>query len=239
MTRTGDRWAGGSDLLQFAAMRSSRSVALVPLRAPGHGKTRLAREGSDLGLTRDERAALAGAMLADVAAALADSRIERVVVATGGPAAAAAAAALGLDVLGDPPGTSDLNAAIRSATSRLRDAESLLVVAADLPGLTAAEVDTVLTDPADVVVVPTRRGGTGGLLRRPPDVIPPAYGPGSAVAHLERTVAAGRRASRLDLAGFRDDIDTWEDLRRAAARGAGPATTAFLTTIGERLTEAG
>ena len=62
-------------------------VALVPLRSPGHGKTRLAPD-----LDRDARAALAGAMLADVVTALRAAELH-VVVAAGGEAAAAAASA--------------------------------------------------------------------------------------------------------------------------------------------------
>lgn len=224
---------------RVAAMRHSPTVALVPLRAPGSGKTRLAGGGPNLGLSRDERAALTGAMLADVAAALVASRVDRVVVAAGGTEAAVAAAGLGLDVLGDPPGASSLNAAIRSATARLRDAGALLVVAADLPGLTAEEVDLVLEEPTDVVVAPTRRGGTGGLLRRPPHAIRPAYGAGSAARHLGLAVTGGRSVASVHLSGFHEDVDTWDDLRRAAARRVGPATAAFLATITDRLTAAG
>ncbi|MDQ3931665.1 MAG: hypothetical protein M3252_02360, partial [Actinomycetota bacterium] len=70
-------------------------VALVPLRTPGTGKTRLGGGGTGgrpgragQMLSPEERAALAAAMLADVAAALRCVPIDRVVVAASGPEAA-------------------------------------------------------------------------------------------------------------------------------------------------------
>jgi 2-phospho-L-lactate/phosphoenolpyruvate guanylyltransferase len=54
-------------------------VALVPLRAPGVGKSRLAPR-----LTVEQRATLAGAMLADVCHALERTPLDRIVVAAAG-----------------------------------------------------------------------------------------------------------------------------------------------------------
>lgn len=208
------------------------AVALIPLRSPGAGKSRLAPA-----LDRDERAGLAGAMLADVVGALRRAGLERLVVAAGGAEAAAAASALGVDVLHDPPGASSLNGALRTATARLAREPQLLVVTADLPRLTAADVEELLDADAHVVVAATKDGGTGGLLRRPPNAIDTAYGPRSAAQHLRLARSADLTAEMVRLPGFQHDVDTWEDLAALLDEPVGPTTAAFLarTGLAERL----
>jgi 2-phospho-L-lactate guanylyltransferase len=207
------------------------TTVLIPLRAPGEGKTRLAGA-----LSAGDRAALTGAMLADVVAAVRDAEVERVVVAAGGATAVTAAAALGVEVVPDPPGVASLDAALAAATSHLGAVAELLVVPADLPRLTAADVRAVLTLDAEVVVAPTGDGGTGGLLRRPGDVLTTSYGPGSAARHERRARAAGLRTLTVARRGFADDVDTLVDLRALAAGPVGPCTAALLPRIGDRLT---
>jgi 2-phospho-L-lactate/phosphoenolpyruvate guanylyltransferase len=212
-------------------------VAVVPLRSPGVGKTRLAPT-----LTVEERAALAGAMLADVLAALRAAPLDRIIVAAGGPAAAAAAAALGVEVVSDPAtlatstsSASRLDAALAAAASRLGGPVDLLIVAADLPRLTGDAVTRLVAEDAEVVVAPTRDGGTGGLLRRPADACATAYGAGSAARHASLARAAGRRTAVLDLPGFRDDVDVAADLDRLRSRldaPLGPCTAAVLARLG-------
>lgn len=199
-------------------------TALVPLRTGG--KTRLSPT-----LRPHERSALAGAMLADVAAALRGAGLARVVVAAQGPAAVAAAGALGLETLPDAGGGTGLDHALRHATARLGGAAGLLVVAADLPALTAQDVRAVLADRASVVIAPTRDGGTGGLLRRPPDVIATAYGRRSAAAHRRLAAEAGATASTIPTAGFAHDVDTLADLTALRRRGVGPATARVLDRL--------
>lgn len=209
-------------------------LALVPVRSPGEGKTRLAAA-----LSREERAALSGAMLADVTAALAASRVDRVLVVAGGAPAAAAASALGLDVVLDPPTTRTLDGALAAATSRLGPVPQLLVVAADLPRLTGADVDALLAGHAQVAVAPTDDGGTGGLLRRPGGVVATAYGPDSAARHLAAAHVAGVTSERVVRPGFAADVDTWADVTALLRGPVGRATTAFLRSIATRLEATG
>lgn len=202
------------------AMSSSTdapTVALVPLRAPGVGKSRLAGT-----LSVEERAALAGAMLADVAAALLASPVDRIVVAAGGPAAVAAGSALGLETLTDPVGGGGLDRALAAAAARLGPVGALLIVAGDLPYLGAEDVTRVLAADAEVAVAPTVDGGTGGLLRRPPDACSTAYGTGSARRHLELARAAGRSATRITSPGFAHDVDVASDLAELGRRDRPP-----------------
>ena len=206
-------------------MDTDRVVAVVPLRAPGDGKTRLAPA-----LDRDARAALAGAMLADVVAALRGADVH-VVVAAGGPSAAAAASALRTDVIMDPPGTASLDLAIEHVRRQLEPLAALVVVQADLPLLRPADVEAVLAAESAVVVAPTDDGGTSALLRRPAGVVPTAYGRDSARRHRRLALDAGITPHVVRRPGLALDVDVHEDLRALAGRPVGPATAAVLTAL--------
>lgn len=201
-------------------------VAVVPLQTPGIGKQRLAGA-----LDADQRAALATAMLTDVVEALRGAGLTEIVVAAAGPRAAAAARALGLAVLLDPPGHPGLNAALEAAGARLDASRPQLVVAADLPCLTSADVTAVVDADAEVVVAPTSARGTGLLLRRPASVIATAYGPASADRHLGMARIAGVRATTVERHGCRHDVDTLSDLAALLELAPGPATIAALPTL--------
>jgi 2-phospho-L-lactate/phosphoenolpyruvate guanylyltransferase len=200
-------------------------VAIVPLRSPGAGKTRLAP-----GLGPESRAALAGAMLADVVAALRGADLH-VVVAAGGPTAAAAASALAVEVVLDAPHVRGLDDAVDHARQHVGPVGGLLVVQADLPLLTTDDVRCVLDPDAAVVVAPSADGGTSALLRRPPTVIPTAYGPGSAHAHQRMARAAEATLATIERPGLAHDVDVLDDLRRLDLGQVGPATAAVLAAV--------
>jgi 2-phospho-L-lactate/phosphoenolpyruvate guanylyltransferase len=206
------------------SLHPGATAAIVPLRTDG--KTRLSSV-----LDAEQRACLAEAMLSDVVGALVGAGIQRVLVAAEGHRAIAAAEHLGLEAVADEPGTGGLDAALRNARPRVAGTSSLLVVAADLPRLTAAEVRSLLARHAPVVVAPTHDGGTGGLLRRPPDVIGTAYGRGSAQRHLDLAHAVGLPAEIVHAEGFARDVDTDDDLAALRVGVAGPATTRLLDTL--------
>lgn len=204
----------------------SRTVAIVPLRAPGVGKTRLAPM-----LDPAQRAALAGAMLGDVVAALRTADLGEVVVAAGGQAAVSAASALGVEVLADPPGVHGLDEVVDAAVRRVAAPhDDVIVVTADLPRVTGDDLDAVLDTDAEVVVATARETGTAALLRRPGTRIATAYGPGSAGRHLRLAQDAGVRWRRVGRAGFAD-VDTWEDLAALQGAEVGPATAALLPAL--------
>lgn len=199
-------------------------TAIVPLRTGG--KTRLATA-----LGEAERAALAGAMLADVATALAGARVGRVIVAADGPAAIGAAEALHLEVVRDAPGGQGLDRALAHAAREVDPATPLLIVAADLPCLQPGEVERVLHSPAAVVVAPTNDGGTGGLLRNPGALMGTAYGPRSARNHLRLAREAGASPATVRTAGFDHDVDTVADLTALGGPTLGAATASLLQTL--------
>lgn len=191
------------------------AVAIVPLKALDRAKERLSPR-----LDPEARRELASWMLHRVLDACATATlVGRIVVVAGDQAGVELATAGGAEALLQPvPG---LGPALELADAALAGAHATLVVAADLPLATGAELDRVVAaappGPA-VVVAPTADGGTGALYRRPPGVIGTAYGPGSASAHLALARAAGVAAVRLDVPGLSMDIDTPEQLAQWRAR---------------------
>jgi 2-phospho-L-lactate/phosphoenolpyruvate guanylyltransferase len=205
------------------------TIALVPFRVGG--KTRLGvRPGPSSGLTRAERQRLATAMLTDVAGALCDA-VDQVVIAAADQRAVTVAEELGITWVLDPPGDRGLNVALDAAAARLSPRTRLLVVAADLPLLGSEDVRRVLGDDGQVTIAPSSRGGTGGLVRHPPDAVRAAFGPGSAERHRELAERAGLVVSVQHLDGFHHDVDTVDDLRRLPHARVGPATREALRRV--------
>lgn len=210
---------------------SAAVTALVPLRTGG--KSRLGAA-----LDAPSRAGLVLAMLDDVLAALHAAGVLDVRVLASGDEALAAAHARGLPAVPDPPSSGDgaagdalLRRAVDAGLAAVPSDRDRLVVAGDLPLLSAAEVTMVLDVASDVVVVPTSGGGTA-LLRLAPGVdLGPQqgtrYGPGSAEAHVKLARRAGRTVTLLELPGAHHDVDSAADLaalhRLLAAGLAGPA----------------
>jgi 2-phospho-L-lactate guanylyltransferase len=191
-------------------------TAIIPLNALDRAKGRLA-----LDLDAASRRGLVVWMFERVVAACRASAAADLIVVAGDDEGAALAAQMGVRFLRQSePG---LRAALTEADIATADAVASIVVAADLPLARAREIDQVLTLGAGgaepmVAVAATLDGGTGVLYRRPPGVIPTAYGPGSALAHFDLAVAAGVEARRVDLPGLALDIDTADSLRELAAR---------------------
>ena len=90
------------------------------------------------------------------------------------------------------------------------------VVNADLPCVTPDEVRVLLA--AAPALVAARDGTTNALALLDPGEFKPLYGEGSAARFGLR---------QLDLPGLREDVDTWDDLRRLAA-DVGPNTRGLL-----------
>lgn len=205
------------------------TAAIIPYREPA--KSRLAAGDSAVGLAAPARTLLARAMLADVVTAIRAAGVADVVVAAGDPAAARVAVRLGLPAVPDASVDGGLNAAVDAAAGSL-GADAVLVVTADLPTLRALDVATVVGTEGEVVVAPTNRAGTGGLLRRPALVVPASYGPSSARRHADAARDAGLTVTVLDLPGFRDDVDTPGDLAALSRERLGPATRRAIQHLG-------
>lgn len=190
-------------------------TGIVPIKALRRAKGRLGP-----GLDEGSRRELAAWMFTHVLeACLSCESLGDILVVAGDTEAAELAANLPVKVVVER--SPSLAAAMARGDRETAKAEATLVVAADLPLLTASDLDTVCRAGADgpcVVVAPTRDGGTGALLRRPPDVIGTAYGPGSAEAHMALAADAGVAFVRCELPNAALDVDTAGSLRAAKAR---------------------
>ena len=93
---------------------------------------------------------------------------------------------------------------------------------------------------AGVVIVPDRHGsGTNALRLTPPEVIAPAFGPGSFARHARLAAAAGAVVRIAQVPSLELDVDTPGDLAalRAALQRlphAAPRTRALLERLPSR-----
>jgi len=187
-------------------------MILVPVKHLHTSKQRL----SPL-LSPSERFALAEAMLQDVLAALAACRYrEHVALVSGDARARRLAKQYGFGVIDDaddPGETGAIEMATRAAIER--GAEFILVLPADIPLITAAEVDEILVAAPrqGTVLAPSASGrGTNAVLQRPPGLFPLRFGNDSYLPHLAAAGATGKPVEVLKLAGIGVDIDEPADL---------------------------
>jgi len=198
---------------------------VVPVRGLEEGKTRLGET-----LDAEERETLIVGLLhrlLEILAAWPPSR--RTHVVSDDAIVRRVAQEHGASVVGEPA-AGDLNAALVAARGAAvaRHASAILILPADLPLVTVASLDRLL-DAADaalaaghgqplVVAAPSdARGGTNALLLSPPDVIEPAFGPGSLEAHVRAARAADASVQLVIDPQLGFDLDTPEDLERIDA----------------------
>ncbi len=210
----------------------ARLAVIVPVKPLERAKSRLAAALGDAA-----RRALVPAMLDDVLAAVRAAHDGPLLLVSTDPRYDGAAATY--DARRVPDGTPGYNGAVRAALQldEVVAAGAALVLPADLPQLRPETVRTLADalQRAPVTLAASADGGTSALGMRPPDAMPVAFGPDSAAAHRSLAREAGLALAEPPLPAIAIDVDTPEDLRAVAAR-AGPATTAVLARLGERLT---
>ena len=196
-----------------------RYVALVPVKPPALGKSRL------VGLADAERRELAAAFALDtVAACLAASSIAEVLVATDDAEFAVELTRLGAQTI--PDGVAmDLNGTLRQSAAEARRRWPALVpvaMTADLPSVRASDLDDVLDaiTPGEAAYVADSQGLGTTLYTAAHDDFTPRFGPGSALAHD----GLGARLVGAALPRLRRDVDDLADLAEALALGVGPRT---------------
>lgn len=198
-----------------------RFVALVPVKPPAIGKSRLDGVG--------DRAGLARAIAIDTICAARDaSAVAGVLVITDGPFGDEIRG-LDVSVCADPGG--GLNAALRGgariAASRWPGLRPVALLA-DLPALTPGLLDTALASVTGPAAYCCDAEGTGTTLYTAAyDDFDPRFGIGSAAAHRD----AGGVPIEGVLAGLRRDVDDAESLAAARVLGLGPATTALFDAV--------
>ena len=191
------------------------TAVVIPVRAFEDAKSRLGAV-----LDPEERRDLVERLLRrTVAAALATEGVGDVVVVSPDPAVLSVAEAAGARPVEQR--SRGLNPALQEARGAI-DADRLLVLPADLPGVDVSALTALLVagDAAgspSVVLAPDRHGrGTNALLLDPPDVIDPAFGVSSRSGHA--WLASSADAAFVEVAEVLAlDVDTPDDLLLAEA----------------------
>lgn len=182
--------------------------AVIPIKASAESKTRLAGV-----LDPDERQALVGVMLGRVVdAARAARSIARVCLV--GPSRMGLPEEIRL--LNDPG--RGLNAAVQSALAEVleEDVDRVVVIAADLPQVTAQELDLLAAAPANTIAIAPDRHETGTNALSLP--LPAArdfrfaYGTDSFARHKAEAERIGLALEIVLSRGLEYDIDEPEDL---------------------------
>ncbi len=205
-----------------------RFAALVPLKDFALAKQRLRPV-----LTDAECSDLARAMLDDVLIALGATPQVSDVALVGGTDARRYATQEGTGWIED---AGSLNAAMSNAAAQTaqRGAERLLIVAADIPLATAADLSELLERHADGLTIcrAARDGGTNALALTPPDALEFQFGPDSARRHRKAALAAGLESRSLALESLQRDIDTPDDLSWLCQQQQSSQTIEFLANAG-------
>jgi len=171
-------------------------LAVVPMKSMDLAKGRLSGVLDAAG-----RRALAQQMLEHVLATLREAGLANVQVASA------------------DNGTGDLNADVAAAARRAEQqgARELLLVMADLPYLTAADIAALIEAgrTSDIVIAEAKDGGTNALLLRPPTVLQFAFATArpSAAFHADHARNAGIEPAFVRRPGLARDIDTPDDLQ--------------------------
>jgi len=198
--------------------------AIIPVKRLENAKSRL----SPL-LTDDERKQFCLKMLEDILKTVKSTkRINQTVVVSNDPEVFHVAKNFDTAYLKERK--TGLNEAVSEAIGWCieRGATSVLVLPADIPSVTPADLNRMLAlgEKASMVISPSRSGkGTNALLLTPPNACPTFYGPCSFQRHLEE---ASKR--RISFRRFRSqrialDIDTVEDLTDFVSANAKETST--------------
>lgn len=204
-----------------------KTIAVLPVKRFDAAKSRLAD-----GLDAAARRRLCEAMLRDVLVQLSDcDDIDQLIVVSSEPRVAE----LAPDVLITREDADVSHSAAAAAGVRLAIAHGATTVAllpGDCPMVRSVEIDSLIRTALDhdvaVCIVPDHTGtGTNALVLSPPDVIAPAFGPGSRERHLQLAAAAGVAANCISVRGLALDVDTGEDCAALANQLEGAGHTAL------------
>ncbi len=183
---------------------------IIPVKGTANGKTRLA-----------------GVLNGAARARLMDAMRDRVVAAARGARAIDEICLLGpavfgstgrLTILADPGG--GLNVALTSALAQSGNVARVIIVHADLPQLTADDVEPLAASPADTVAIaPDRHGSGTNALSLPLPAAADfvfAFGVGSFALHTTEILRLGLKRAVITSPGLARDVDVPDDLPDAA-----------------------
>jgi 2-phospho-L-lactate guanylyltransferase len=205
--------------------------AIIPVKPLRYGKSRLSHI-----LTPDERAQLTTKMLRRTLKVLEEvAGIYRTLVISRDPAALKIGREYGAYTYGEGE-KQDLNVALTRAAhiAAAQEASGVLVIPADLPLITVADVEMMLAgvaptmsyatardysngtirfrQPRAITICPDRnKNGTNALYVTPPLGFEFRYGDGSFERHLQEAEQLGMNSRIVHAPGLKFDLDTEED----------------------------
>ena len=187
--------------------------AAVPVKEFTGAKQRLAAL-----LTPDQRELLAATMLEDVLAALAGAtRLAGILLNTVEPRAAALAERFGARVIADGARDGHTGAVMGMARTLASEGHAMLTLPGDIPRVTPAEVDTVVSSclaaPSFTIVPAHDELGSNAVLCAPPGAVPLRFGDDSYFPHLAAARRTGIEPIIVRLPGIALDIDHPADQR--------------------------
>ena len=165
-------------------------IALIPLKSLDDAKSRL----GDV-LDAEQRHALALRLLTRVVDACQGAGLT-VAIISSDPMAYIAARELGTVVVDD--GGEDLTGSVRRGLAVYADAETVVVIAADLPYVETADLEALLAAAQPLAIAPSADGKTNAIAATPPSAFTPSYGDGSAARHGGTPVVRPGLARDLD-----------------------------------------
>jgi 2-phospho-L-lactate guanylyltransferase len=192
-------------------------MILIPVKNLAHAKQRLASM-----LDQPTRTQLAQAMLFDVLEVLGTgARRPEVSIVTSDLFAIELAQQFDFQIISDNANLSETDAiAMATRICESRGADSTLVIPADIPLITAGELEKILQSAPDqgTVLVSAADGrGTNAAWRRPPGLFPLRFGNDSFKPHLAAARATQKACLVLELPGIALDVDNPFDLKQLAA----------------------
>lgn len=212
-----------------------KTACLIPVKELSTSMSRL----GDI-LTQDEKIGLSLAMLEDVIEVMRGVKeIEPVVIVTRDSRVEKIAEKHGIEVIREPEEVKGEGPAVDYGAGILegRGIERLLVIPSDMPQVSGEDLEKILAvDPGtpSVVMAPAHDGGTNGMLRRPPTVIPSRFGPDSLSLHLQEAEAKGVATRIIELESFRVDVDTPEDMAEVLRWPGLGRTRGYAESVGLR-----
>ena len=212
--------------------------AIVPIKTFELAKQRLA----DV-LSPNERKSLMLAMARDVLTTLAQTKlIKNILIVSRAPEADALSQAFNTERFAENP-TANLAQALEQAAHYLVDnfnAESIFIVPADVPGVDAEELNTLIKNHQSVTILPdSKKVGTNGLICSPPLAIPYIFDGQSFKPHADAAFARNITPVVVPNSCFSLDIDVPVDLIDFYDAAPNSQTGTFLSRSGiiERLYE--
>jgi len=185
--------------------------AIVPIKTFDRAKQRLANV-----LSEDERRSLMLAMARDVLTCLARStKLSGILIVSRAAEADALAQSFATERYAESP-DANLAQALQQAAQHLIDhfdAEGVVIVPADVPGIEAEELDRLIGDHEQVTILPDAENiGTNGLMCSPPLCMPYIFDGKSFKPHVNAAFDCGITPRIVPGTHFSLDVDTPDDL---------------------------